>query len=77
MANQCATLNPECMMKNGIKCPAFEAGKNCWEYDWMPMFQNMPQEEKAQAKQFMAQKCPQCLAFREPMKKMIERIQQI
>ena len=77
MANKCATLNPECMMKNGIKCPAFEAGKNCWEYDWMPMFQNMPQEEKAQAKQFMAQKCPQCPAFREPMKKMIESIQQI
>jgi hypothetical protein len=40
------------------------------------MFQNMPHEEKTQAKQFMAQKCPQCPAFREPMKKMIERIQQ-
>ena len=76
MANECATLNPECMIKKGIKCPAFDAGKNCWEHDWMPMFQNMPQEEKAQAKQFMAQKCPQCPAFREPMKEMIKRIQQ-
>ena len=77
MANECATLNPECMMKNGIKCPAFESGKNCWEYDWMPMFQNMAAEEKDQAKQFMAHKCPQCPAFREPMKKMIETIQQV
>ena len=50
MANECATLNPECMMKNGIKCPAFEAGKNCWEYDWMPMFQNMPQAGKGAGK---------------------------
>ena len=76
MANECATLNPECMIKKGIKCPAFDADKSCWEHDWMPMFQNMPQEEKAQAKQFMAQKCPQCPAFREPMKEMIQRIQQ-
>ena len=77
MANECANLNPECMMKKGIKCPAFEAGKNCWEHDWIPLFQNMPHEERAQAKQFMAQKCPQCHAFREPMKKMIQKIQQV
>ena len=77
MANECATLNPEFMMKNGIKCPAFESGKNCWAYDWMPMFQNMAAEEKDQAEQFMAHKCPQCPAFREPMRKMIETIQQV
>jgi len=35
----------------------------------------MPQQEKEQAKQFMAGKCPQCAAFREPMHKMIELIQ--
>ncbi len=76
MANQCATLNADCLIKQGIKCPAFEADKNCWEYDWVPMFQNLPQAEK-QARQFMEQKCPSCGAFRDPMKRMIERIQQL
>jgi hypothetical protein len=75
MANECSTLNPACMMKNNISCPAYDAGKNCWEYDWLPMFQGMPQQENEQAKQFMAGKCPQCAAFREPMHKMIELIQ--
>ncbi len=55
MANECSKLNPDCMMKNNIQCPAFDAGKNCWEYDWLPMFQGMPQQEKEQAKQFMAE----------------------
>jgi len=74
MANECSKINPDCMMKNNIKCPAFDAGRNCWEFDWMPMFQSMPQQEREQARQFMAKKCPECAAFREPMKKMIERI---
>ena len=43
----------------------------------MPLFNQMKTEDKQQWKKFMAEKCPQCKAFREPMKKMIARIQEI
>ena len=76
MANECSVLNPECIAKKGTPCPAYNAGKNCWEYDWMPLFNQMKTEDQQQWKQFMAEKCPQCTAFREPMKKMIARIQE-
>jgi hypothetical protein len=36
MANECSKLNLDCMMKNNIQCPAYDADKNCWEYDWLP-----------------------------------------
>ena len=50
MANECSKLNPECMMKNNIPCPAYDAGKNCWEYDWLPMFQSLPLQERELAR---------------------------
>ncbi len=77
MSNACSVLNPDCIAKKGTTCPAFTAHKNCWEYDWLPLFQKMSAEEKEQWKKYMTEKCPQCPAFRQSMLKMITRVQEL
>jgi len=74
MANQCSKLNPDCLVPKGTPCPAYETDKNCWEYDWIPVLKSLPEEEQKQWGDFMSRKCPQCPAFREPMKDMMERM---
>jgi len=74
MANECSTLNPECIARKGTPCPALESGKNCWEYDWLPVIRAMPPQEQQQWIGFLQEKCPGCPAFREPMKKMIKQL---
>ena len=75
MANECSSLNPDCIQKKGTPCPAYDSGKNCWEYDWVSVFKQAPKEEQEKWKIFMAEKCPKCAAYREPMKAMMEKIQ--
>lgn len=77
MANGCSVVNPDCIAKKGVDCPAYKAGVSCGDYDWLPLFQNMSSEEKEQWKKYMTDKCPQCPAFRGSMKKMITKIQEL
>ena len=74
MANECSTLNSNCAMKQGNPCPAYESDKNCWEYDWVPVFKQLSEDDQEKWKNYMLEKCPQCAAYREPMKNMIEKI---
>ena len=53
MANQCSKLNPTCMAKKGIPCPALAHDKSCWEYDWMPELKAMSKEERQQWKSYL------------------------
>ena len=75
MANECSQVNANCVMKQGNPCPAYDTDKSCWEYDWVPVFKQMAKEDQKKWKSYMLEVCPQCAAYREPMKKMIERIE--
>ncbi len=74
MENECSMINPECLAKKGITCPAKEQGKNCWEFDWIAVIKDLPEDEKKKWAGFMVQKCPSCPAFREQMQPMMERM---
>jgi len=73
MSNECSQLNSECLQKKGNPCPAYESNKNCWEYDWFTSLKQLPKDEQEKWKSFMLEKCPNCAAYREPMKEMIQR----
>jgi len=75
MANECSKLNPDCLQKKGNPCPAYDSNKNCWEYDWVPVVKQAPKDEQEKWMSFMREKCPQCPAYREGMKTMIERFE--
>jgi hypothetical protein len=75
MGNGCSVLNPDCIAKKGVECPAYNSGVSCGDYDWLPLFQKMSGEEKDKWKQYMTEKCPQCPAFRSSMKRMITIVQ--
>ena len=75
MPNQCCNLNPTCMAKKGIPCPALAHAKSCWEYDWIPELKAIGQDERQQWKSYLRETCPRCPAFHESMQALIERAQ--
>jgi hypothetical protein len=76
MANQCSKLNPNCMAKKGIPCPALARDKNCWEYDWIPELKAASQDQRQQWKSHLHDTCPKCPAFNPSMQALIDRAQQ-
>ncbi len=76
MANQCSTLNPTCMAKKGVPCPALTHDKSCWEYDWLPELKAMSREQQLQWKSYLRDTCPRCPAFHPSMQALIDRVQQ-
>jgi hypothetical protein len=76
MANQCSKLNPTCMAKKGIPCPALAHDKSCWEYDWMPELKALSREQRQQWKSYLHDTCPRCPAFHPSMQALIDRAQQ-
>jgi len=75
MANTCSTLNPDCLAKKGTPCPALEQNKNCWEYDWVALIEELPAEEQDKWKRYLADQCPRCPAFCPEMKPLLARLQ--
>ena len=67
MSEKCYDLNPNCMAKaeGDAKrpCPAYEQNIGCWELDWKPMYENIPEEQKKMMGEWMKENCPKCPVY--------------
>ena len=67
MGDKCYDINPSCMAKAGDEarqpCPAYEQKMGCFELDWIPMYENLPAEQKGQMVQWMKSHCPACPVY--------------
>lgn len=67
MSEMCWELNPNCMAKaeGDAKrpCPAYEQKIGCWELDWKPLYENIPEEQKKMMEGWMKENCPKCPVY--------------
>ncbi len=61
-----------------IKCPPFEFKIGCWEYDWIGLYNKMPDgEEKLQWRNMMIEKCMTCEVYFEHKIEMDRILEQL
>ena len=44
-------------------CPAYEQKIGCWELNWQPLYEKVPEDQKQMMVQWMKEKCPKCPVY--------------
>lgn len=57
-------------------CPAYRAGKSCWQMDWREVIENLPASQQEYWYSHM-DRCPECAAYKKHPQEMQTRIDEL